>query len=137
MSAQPSKRKEMDRALTAFVLPMLRAQGFKGSFPHFRRSREQGIDLITFQFDRQGGGFVVEIARCAAEGYVTDWGEAIAPGKVRAWDIPPRGRRRIQAHPSGGTEGWFRFDHDAPEKVAAQVVARLSLEGVWQSLSVA
>jgi len=124
----------MYHALRAIVLPILRAQGFKGSFPHFRRPRDQGIDLLTFQFDRHGGGYVVELARCPIEGYVTHWGEVIGPDKVTAWDIPSKRRQRIKAKASSGTEGWFRFDHDAPEDVAVHVASKLSDEGIWQTL---
>lgn len=59
----------MDDALKAVVVPALRLRGFMGTFPHFRRIGECGIDLLTFQFDKWGGGFVVEIAYCAGHGF--------------------------------------------------------------------
>ena len=45
----------MDRVLKATVIPELRARGFQGSFPHFRRLRPDRIDLLAFQFYRSGG----------------------------------------------------------------------------------
>ena len=57
----------MDRVLKATVIPELRARGFQGSLPHFRRRRPDRIDLLTFQFDRSGGRFVVELAQCGPE----------------------------------------------------------------------
>ena len=50
------------------VVPVLRSKGFRGAFPHFRRAGSHGVDLLTFQFDKHGGGFVVEIAQCPSEG---------------------------------------------------------------------
>ena len=41
-------RKNMEQALKEFFVPELRALGFKGSFPHFRRIAENSIDLLTF-----------------------------------------------------------------------------------------
>lgn len=57
-------RNEMLAALKAHLLPVLRERGFKGSLPHLRRLRKERIDLMTIQFDKYGGGFVVEIAGC-------------------------------------------------------------------------
>jgi len=54
-------RKAMDAAIKAIVVPVLREKQFAGSFPHFRRSTTRGMDLLTFQFDRYGGGFILEI----------------------------------------------------------------------------
>jgi hypothetical protein len=51
----------MDKALKGRVIPTLRQAGFTGSFPHFRRIQGERTDLITFQFDKWGGGFVIEI----------------------------------------------------------------------------
>jgi Domain of unknown function (DUF4304) len=67
-------RDQMIAALREVVVPVLRNMGFSGSFPHFRRIRESQIDLLTFQFDRHGGSFVVEVATCAPEGFTTHWG---------------------------------------------------------------
>lgn len=52
-------RDEMNHALKVRFVPGLRQLGFKGSLPHFRRQRESRVDLLTVQFDRHGGGFVV------------------------------------------------------------------------------
>ncbi len=54
--------------LKEVVIPKLKVAGFSGSFPHLRRQREATIDLLTFQFSRWGGSFVVEVASCPAAG---------------------------------------------------------------------
>src|SRR4051812_31037099 len=106
---------QMKAALKTAVVPHLRERGFSGSFPHFRRCGSSGIDLLTFQFDRWGGGFVIEIGKCPVEGITTYWGKEIAPGKVTAWDLHPNKRVRIQPVPGSGPEEWFRYDSATTE----------------------
>ena len=62
-----SDRDEMNKNLNEIVVPILRQLNFKGSFPHFRRLTADRLNLLTFQFDRNGGGFVIEIANVEVE----------------------------------------------------------------------
>ncbi len=71
---ESSSRSEMQQSLKERVIPVLREKGFKGYFPHFRRIVGGQVHLLTFQFDKWGGGFVIEIAHCAAEGFTNSWG---------------------------------------------------------------
>jgi hypothetical protein len=103
-------RTKMIEALKEVVIPSLRDRGFQGSFPHFRRISDREIDLLSFQFDKWGGGFVIEISRCAGSGITTHWGERIPPDKVRAIDSHPDQRHRVQPGKGGSTDDWFRFD---------------------------
>ena len=103
-------REAMDAALKELVVPVLREKGFKGSLPHFRRVKPDAIDLITFQFDKWGGGFVVEISKCPPDGFTMAWGERISPSKVTAHHLNPDQRKRIQPRDGAGTDSWFRFD---------------------------
>ena len=124
----------MDSALKKQVLPVLRSMGFKGSYPHLRRMKSDGVDLISFQFDKWGGGFVIEIARGSLEGLKTDWGLHLSAGKLRAWDVHPDHRRRIQAREGSGTDAWFRFDEGPVTQVAQQVLDSLpEAEAWWQA----
>src|SRR5690349_5240081 len=101
-------REEMDEALKQIVVPALRARGYTGSWPHLRRIRDQ-VDLVTFQFDRYGGGFVIEAGRASKNGLTTPWGKFIPAEKLRAWDLPANDRPRLR--PAGQPPGyWFRFD---------------------------
>jgi hypothetical protein len=119
-------------ALKTHLLPALRERGFTGSLPHLRRAGADRIALLTVQFDRRGGGFVVEIAACPREGVTTHWGEQIAPRRVTAHDVPPRQRHRLGS-PKAGVDGrWFRYDGGVPcESVAAQVIAMLPEADAW------
>jgi len=88
-------RNGLEAELKSKVVPVLREMGFKGSMPHFRRVTSSAIELLTFQFDRNGGGFVIEISRCGLEGITMHWGEKIPPNKVTAHDMHPDKRYRI------------------------------------------
>lgn len=120
----------MMASLKNLVVPVLRERGFKGSFPHFRRLKNDQIDLLTFQFDRHGGGFVIEISKCPPEGFTTAWGKQILPNKVTAWDMNER--HRLGA-PAGG-DHWFRFDDGTPtDRVASSAVSHLGEADLWWS----
>jgi hypothetical protein len=112
-------RDEMNSALNAHFVPALRQRGFKGSLPHLRRQRESRVDLVTIQYDRHGGGFVVEISRCAVAGVTTHWGKHIPANKATVYDIPPTLRHRLGA--SGlNSDHWFRFDQGVSATVIAE-----------------
>lgn len=124
-------RDEMSSALKARFVPALRQLGFKGSLPHFRRQRDSRVDLLTVQFDRHGGGFVVELAQCGAEGITTHWGKIIPAAKVKAHDLHPRQRHRLGA--SGPNKDyWFRFDEGtSPKAVADTLCAHIDEAERW------
>jgi hypothetical protein len=101
---------KMKSALKRIVMPELRRQGFKGSFPHFRRISTR-VDLLTIQFDRNGGGFVLEVAESREiTGFTTHWGKHIPAEKLTAWDLHPDHRKRLQPKQGSGTDCWFRYD---------------------------
>ena len=110
----------MKKALKEVVIPLLREQGFTGAFPHFRRRRPERRDLFTFQFDLHGGGFIIEIGQCPADGFTTHWGKLIAPDKVKAWDLSWEQRARIQPRIGAGKDCWFRYDSAATQDVFKQ-----------------
>ena len=115
-------RDQMKKALKDVVVPRLKEAGFAGSFPHLRRRRPDRIDLFYFQFDRHGGGFIIELAQCAPDGFTTYWGKQIAPDKVTARDLPPTQRARIQPRVGSGTDSWFRYDASDFTKTAESVL---------------
>jgi hypothetical protein len=137
-----SSRKEMIKHLSEIVIPILRQKGFKGSFPHFRRVTSERINLLTFQFDRYGGGFVIEIANCQPAGFATSWGKKIEPNKLTAHDLYRR--KRIQSNMdtlNSSTEDWFRYDKrdifglgNIYKSVSNDVLSKLPYcENYWQN----
>ena len=137
-----SARNEMVKNLSAIVIPVLRLKGFKGSFPHFRRVITDRINLLTFQFDRSGGGFVIEITNCQLGGFTTSWGTKIEPNKLNAHHL--FNRKRIQSNmdtTSSLTEDWFRYDKkylfgfgNIYKKVCKDVLSKLDIaEEYWKN----
>jgi hypothetical protein len=93
-------RKSMEKALKEIFVLDLKKNGFKGSFPHFRRVTIDSIDLLTFQFYSSGGSFVIEIAQCPAEGFRNASGVLTPPDKVQVKHVWPR--LRLGAKPEQG-----------------------------------
>ncbi|KZZ84321.1 DUF4304 domain-containing protein [Bacillus sp. SJS] len=108
------ERKTMETALKQLVIPILREQGFKGSLPHFRRINENNIDLITFQFNKWGGSFVIELATCSKEGTIIYGGEKIPPNKVNAHHMDER--YRLGAISSEDDGKWFDYKNARTEE---------------------
>jgi len=126
------KRDDMISSLKKVFVPALRERGFKGSLPHFRRPLEDRIDLLTIQFDRWGGGFVIEISKCPPVGITLLWGEHVPPNRVRAWDVNPPYRPRLGAPRPQDDGHWFRFDDGTPtDKVATLAVSYLREADEW------
>jgi len=131
-----NERKMMDNALKKVLIPIIRKQEFKGSLPHFRRKNEKNIDLITFQFNRWGGSFVVEVATCPIEGVTMYWGEHIPSNKVTAHHL--NNRFRLGAKPKDEDGVWFDFENakteEEFEKIASSVLALLNTsDRLWIS----
>jgi len=128
----------MIAALKEVVIPHLRSIGFVGAFPHFRRSGERSIDLLTFQFNRWGGSFVVEAASCSAGGVTLSWGKRVPANKVTAHCIGKR--LRLGSSPPAKTDHWFEFeDATYGERIFAMVAEQVldtlpQAENYWRSL---
>jgi len=124
-----NERKMMDNALKTILIPFLREHGFKGSFPHFRRKNATNIDLITFQFNKWGGSFIVELSSCSLEGVTMHWGEHIPPNKVTAHHVNERFRLGEKSRVADGN--WFYFKKAKLEidyeKVAINVLKLLNI----------
>ena len=139
---ETNSKKEMVNHLSKIVIPVLREKGFKGSIPHFRRLTAERIHLLTFQFDKYGGGFVIEIANSLPGGHTTSWSAKVVPNKLTAHDLS--NRKRIQANMStpenSGKDDWFRYDkaaisdsHNVYKDVCEDILSKLELaEDYWK-----
>ena len=97
----------MDEAIKGIVVPFLREKGFKGSFPHFRRTYGKQLNLLTFQFSLYAPEFVVEIANCPATGFQTYWEKPLKPAECRVSYMSKRLRIGSVKH---NTDYWYNFD---------------------------
>lgn len=144
-----SAREKMQSMLKAIVVPKLRSMGFKGSFPHFRRSLDSSAALITFQFNLSGGSFVVELSTCAQSEIQAHWNENLTLNNVTVHDMS--NRYRLGAN-GKGNDYWFTFgkrnyepNHEKLEpesafrRVADEVNSLIDhrAETIWRQLSVA
>ncbi|MBR2414877.1 MAG: DUF4304 domain-containing protein [Clostridia bacterium] len=57
-----ANRDIMLSALKEITFPILFKQGFTGKYPHFRRKSDNCIELVSFQTNKYGGSFTVEIS---------------------------------------------------------------------------
>jgi hypothetical protein len=112
------RRHEIDTMLKTTSVPLLREMGFKGSFPHFYRSIREHVDLLTFQFRRDGSGFVVEIS-CADPGRQNVYFRPeTTVAKLRTSATTKR-YRLGQKTERGGDGRWFELTpgaHEAPAR---------------------
>jgi hypothetical protein len=124
------ERNLMIKELKLVVIPHLKGLGFKGIFPHFRRINKKRIDLLTFQFDKYGGGFVIEIAKYPHENFITYWGKKIPPDKLKAFDLDAMKRHRLwckDTKSKWASDYWFKYDKfnilgNVYEKLAKKII---------------
>ena len=57
-----ANREIMLSALKKHTFPLLKEQGFTGKHPNFRRKLDGRIELISFQTNKWGGSFVIEVS---------------------------------------------------------------------------
>ena len=134
------ERTEMINALKEIFIPVLREKNFRGSFPHFRRTKNGRTNLLTFQFDRDGGRFVIELANWNEPEFKTSWGKEIPLSKLTAHDLNERQRIYPDSiKEDKGKDSWFRYDNisfgdnkDKYQVIARKVVERLPImEQYW------
>ncbi len=75
-------RQDMDKAIKADIVPVLRAEGFKGGYPNFYRRDGDRLDLLSFGFNRYGGGVSLCVGQCQAGDFTTSWGQIVPMAKM-------------------------------------------------------
>lgn len=100
------------------IVPELRKQGFRGSFPHFRRIFENGrVDYLSFQFNKWGGSFIAEMAVAypyeGKKGNFYYWDE-VTPEFLKKSDYGYT-KERLRIEPRKG--GWFEYNDKNYEEV--------------------
>ena len=103
------RRLKMDSALKDITIPFLREKGFKGSYPHFRREKDDNLNLLTFQFSTSGSKFVVEISNCPALGFNPGYGGVLKPSACRVIYMTKRLRIGSKKH---NTDYWYNFEKE-------------------------
>ncbi len=124
------ERDAMIASLKEILVPVLRKNGFKGSFPHFRRTEGSDLHLLMFVFSRWGGTFYIEISKCSSAGYTNVYGEYedVQTVKVHSINhdvINVRPRIGIQFNES------FEFTEHTTNEVAHQALSCLGEAEEW------
>ena len=57
-----SQSQKMRNALSKYVIPDLIAEGFTGEYPHYKRVYDDRIELLTFETNKWGNSFTVEVS---------------------------------------------------------------------------
>jgi len=90
-------------------------------------------DLLSFQFDKWGGGFIIEIGEGPSDELVQPWG-SIPAGKLTTHLLPLANRARLNAVSRSEKEAWFRYDEDTQTAIDAatdQVLKLLAQADRW------
>lgn len=57
-----SQSQKMKSALNKLVIPNLLDRGFEGKYPHYKKIYDDRIELLTFQTNKWGNSFTVEVS---------------------------------------------------------------------------
>ena len=90
------KRQQMTKALKSIATPIARKREFTGTFPRFRRLREDRYDLFMFYFNKYDDSFFIEIAQCAPDWFRRPMSAHVPPEKMTTEHLPLFERARIQ-----------------------------------------
>lgn len=81
-----TETEKLRRALRQVVVPYLKQQGFRGTFPHFRRFSETRVDLLSFALDvGSSQSFYVAFASSGPHGIVHGPDIIIPPNRLTAY----------------------------------------------------
>ncbi len=92
--------------------------GFRIRYPHFQRTRNGELELVSLHHDKWGGGFCLEFAKHAAGDLETSWGELVPEDKIDVAYTNPATRARLLARlkHSDGREHFFRYEDIADDR---------------------
>jgi len=95
----------MKSHLQSLVIEPLLKKGFTGKYPHFRKAYTDCIELISFQSNKHGGSFTIEVSAVfpnhTNKNYVT-W-EGLTEDQLNVWSTNERYRLK------GMFDGWFYY----------------------------
>jgi hypothetical protein len=128
----------MRRALRRFWLPEMVRLGFVGKTSTFQRLGVDFQDLLSLQYWKYGGEFVLEFARRERGPFVTSWGPVIPEEKLDVAYISPLLRARLEQRGPASGEYLRGFDFSSfgedtlkYEVLAKQVASLLPEVDEW------
>ena len=120
----------MRKSLKRHLIPELARIGFSGGALHFQRLEPETQDLLSLQYWKYGGEFILEFARRPRGPFATSWGPIVPENKLDVAYINPLDRARLQQagksagqHMRGFTYEIFGDDIAQYECLAKQVAS--------------
>jgi len=130
----------MSKALKSALVPALKAAGFVGAFPRFRRSSGEQIQFVSVQYHWAQTAFFLEFGSHPAGPKLTSWGELVPEDKLILEHVQVDYRARLQAQVGRGSvlEDWFQFgsfgqDFAAYTELATGIAALFPQIEAWFS----
>lgn len=100
-------RKMMAQAIKKIIVPELRKQGFKGSYPHFRREQDTHQELLMFYITKYSENFYIETGVIPLTGYLNSEGDLIPPNKVTVFSLKGNERFTIGSDIVANHDGMY------------------------------
>lgn len=130
----------MRKAFRKHLIPALAAAGFVGKSSNFMRLRDDAQDLLSIQYWKYGGSFILEFGRRDRGPLQTTWGPIIPEESLEVAYLPVGDRARLQARDASleDTFAGFNFaefgeDIAKYEHLALRVVSYLPQVDAWLS----
>ncbi|QVL48823.1 MAG: hypothetical protein KFB96_25335 [Thiocapsa sp.] len=130
----------MRKSFRKHLVPVLAAAGFVGKSIHFMRLRNDAQDLLSIQYWKYGGSFILEFGRRDRGPLLTAWGPVIPEESLEVAYLPGGDRARLQERdaPSDDTFAGFSFagfgeDVAKYERLALRVAGDLPQVDAWLS----
>lgn len=102
-----SQAQKMKSALNKLVIPKLLEQGLEGKYPHYKKIYDDRIELLSFQTNKWGNSFTVEVSTVFLPSSNRDSnviGSEIPPiEELNVWNTNNRYRL------DGTFDGWFYY----------------------------
>ena len=128
----------MRKALKRELLPQLKLHGFVGATSSFQRKSDNTLDLLSIQYWKYGGQFILEFARRERGELQTSWGEVVPEEKLDVAHVRPTRRARLQRNDEVFEELFrgFKFegfgeDQAKYDALAKQVASLLPQVNAW------
>ena len=116
----------MAKALKIFVVPKIKALGFSGTFPHFRRAMNDKFEFLSFQFNRHGGSFILECG-FAKVADLPEFAKDFPFEKLNYGLAPAKNRIRIKPDGIDQEDFWFAYDSFAEENQFDELAKSVSV----------
>ena len=130
----------MRKALRRHLLPALASLGFTGKSSKFQRLLPDSQDLLSIQYHKYGGSFILEFGRRERGPLHTTWGSVVPEEKLEVIYLLPTQRGRLQEAEAEGQDLFAGFsfqgfgeDTGKYEALASRVATLLPQVDAWLS----